>query len=405
MPMQFAMRQEGPAATCRDKCRVWVSATGMIRADTVRDFEAFAARNDIHGATIALDSEGGSVIGALALGRAIRRLEMTTTIGKTSELRAGRDGPRAALSPRADCESMCPFVLLAGVKRVVPIEARVRVHQIWLGDRREDATAATYSAEDLVLVQRDIGKLAQYTVEMGGSAELLELSLRVPPWEPMRSLTRDELRRMQLDSGEMTREATTPQQNAEHRSPEPAPERRPAAAVTTSAPPIANIRRITAGNERGWISVQQSGTPMLVRHHPLTVEGETIGTFDVMLTCGDTPNEFTVLYNETRRSRTADPLNIVSISMGQKTASLAIASSELAEQRAERESFAAGVLPASAVKIFADPGAHSLTIMTANGHDVATAIRVGNSGVSQYFSQLNAACAKPHSRQAGLQND
>ena len=46
------------------------------------------------------------------------------------------------------------------------------VHQIWLGDRREDPTAANYSAEDLVLIQRDIGRLAQYTAEMGATADL-----------------------------------------------------------------------------------------------------------------------------------------------------------------------------------------------------------------------------------------
>ena len=65
------------------------------------------------------------------------------------------------------------------------------VHQIWLGDRRDDPTAANYTAEDLVLVQRDIGRLAQYTVDMGGSIELLDLALRIPPWEPMHALTAD----------------------------------------------------------------------------------------------------------------------------------------------------------------------------------------------------------------------
>ena len=52
------------------------------------------------------------------------------------------------------------------------------VHQIWLGDRREDPTAANYSAEDLVLIQRDIGRLAQYTAEMGATADLLDLVVR-----------------------------------------------------------------------------------------------------------------------------------------------------------------------------------------------------------------------------------
>ena len=88
------------------------------------------------------------------------------------------------------CESMCAFVLLAGVERQVPAEARVMVHQIWLGDRRDDPTAANYSAEDLVVVQRDIGRLAQYTMEMGGGIDLLEIALKIPPWEPMRQLSR-----------------------------------------------------------------------------------------------------------------------------------------------------------------------------------------------------------------------
>src|SRR5258708_19733370 len=94
---------------------------------------------------------------------------------------------------------MCSFALLGGVQRYVPAAARVLVHQIWLGDRREDAVAANYTAEDLVVVQRDIGAILQYTTEMGGDIELVGLSLRVPPWEPMRALTREELRRMKLD--------------------------------------------------------------------------------------------------------------------------------------------------------------------------------------------------------------
>ena len=76
------------------------------------------------------------------------------------------------------------------------------VHQIWLGDRREDPTAANYSAEDLVLIQRDIGRLAQYTAEMGATADLLDLALRIPPWEPMHALTHAELTRTRLTTEE-----------------------------------------------------------------------------------------------------------------------------------------------------------------------------------------------------------
>ena len=50
------------------------------------------------------------------------------------------------------------------------------------------------------MVQRDIGRLAQYTIEMGGGVELLETALRIPPWEPLYRLSADELLRMKLNT-------------------------------------------------------------------------------------------------------------------------------------------------------------------------------------------------------------
>jgi hypothetical protein len=201
-PMRFEWRREGPADVCGANCRVWVSAVGYITADTAREFEEFAAKNpNAHGAVLVLDSDGGSVLGTLALGRAIRNLDMVTTIGKTISLPGnGKDGARATLSPNASCESMCAFLLLAGSQRYVPPQAHVLVHQIWLGKKRKHALESNYSAEELNVVQRDIGRLAQYTVEMGGGVELLETALRIPPWEPLYRLSADELQRMRLNT-------------------------------------------------------------------------------------------------------------------------------------------------------------------------------------------------------------
>src|SRR5262245_58002243 len=67
LPMRFELRAEGPAEVCGQTCRTWVSAVGAITADTPRDFEAFAKQRDIRGAMLALDSDGGSVLGALSL--------------------------------------------------------------------------------------------------------------------------------------------------------------------------------------------------------------------------------------------------------------------------------------------------------------------------------------------------
>jgi hypothetical protein len=89
---------------------------------------------------------------------------------------------------------MCVFLLLSGKTRYVPEGAHVRVHQIWMGDRADDAKAASYSAHDLMIVERDIGRLAKYTFDMGGAGDLLSLSLNVPPWEDLHELSPVELR-------------------------------------------------------------------------------------------------------------------------------------------------------------------------------------------------------------------
>jgi hypothetical protein len=211
--MRFEWRSEGPADLCGKMCRTWISAIGPITDKTPRDFAAFAADRDVHGAVMALDSEGGSVVDTLQLGRTLRSLGITTTIGKTSTVGTGARG-RSSISPSASCESMCAFALLAGSHRYVPPEARVLVHQIWLAKKRERAETASYAADELVLVERDIGSLARYTIEMGGDIELLEVALRVPPWEPLYRLSRDEIRRMGLNNidhlfGDQVRDVAT----------------------------------------------------------------------------------------------------------------------------------------------------------------------------------------------------
>jgi len=55
--MNFEWRTEGPAESCGQDCRIWISATGVITEHTARDFEAFAKLHDVRGATLVLDSE------------------------------------------------------------------------------------------------------------------------------------------------------------------------------------------------------------------------------------------------------------------------------------------------------------------------------------------------------------
>jgi len=187
MPMRFRW------VACQPNCGGWVSAVGIVTADTPKDFDEFAHGRQLAGATIVLDSSGGSVNDAIALGRRWRSLGALTTVGISVQTRTAQ-GDRAGVMPDAYCESMCVFLLLSGKTRYVPEAAHVRVHQIWMGDRADDAKAASYSADDLMIVERDVGRLAKYTFDMGGAGDLLALSLSVPPWEDLHELSPAELR-------------------------------------------------------------------------------------------------------------------------------------------------------------------------------------------------------------------
>ena len=52
-----------------------------------------------------------------------------------------------------------------------------------------------------------------------------------------------------------------------------------------------------------WAKVEKPGLPLLVRPHPLTIEGENIGTFELSLTCGETASSYSVTYVERRKPR------------------------------------------------------------------------------------------------------
>jgi hypothetical protein len=191
LPMKFGW------VACQPNCRGWVSAVGIVTSDSPKDFDDFARGRELGGATVVLDSSGGSVNDSIVLGRRFRSLDMQTTVGIVVQNPTAQ-GERASVVPEAYCESMCVFLLLSGKTRYVPEAAHVRVHQIWMGDRADDPKAASYTAQDLMIVERDIGRLARYTFEMGGAGELLSLSLSVPPWEDLHELSPAELRRTNL---------------------------------------------------------------------------------------------------------------------------------------------------------------------------------------------------------------
>src|SRR6202171_5260314 len=230
LPMRFSW------VACQPNCRGWVSAVGIVTADSPSDFDEFARGRQLGGATIVLDSSGGSVNDSIALGRRWRNLGALTTGGISVQTQTAQ-GVRASVAPEAYCESMCVFLLLSGKTRYVPEAAHVRVHQIWMGDRADDAKAASYTAQDLMIVERDIGRLAKYTFDMGGAGDLLSLSLNVPPWEDLHELSREQLRLTNLVTTDMVAQPGSPNAAVVELTPKPVHDRFVSSAVATETNP------------------------------------------------------------------------------------------------------------------------------------------------------------------------
>jgi len=260
LPMKFSW------VACQPNCRGWVSAVGIVTADSPRDFDEFARGRQLGGATIVLDSSGGSVNDSIALGRRWRNLGALTTVGISAQTNTAQSAP-ANMAPVAYCESMCVFLLLSGKTRYVPETTHVRVHQIWIGDRANNAKAATYSADDLMTVERDIGRLAKYTFDMGGAGDLLSLSLNVPPWEDLHELSREELRLTNLVTTDMVAQPGNPSAAVVELTPKPVQDRFVSSAVATETNPGpakpaktaegANERREGGGNS-AWARAADS---------------------------------------------------------------------------------------------------------------------------------------------------
>jgi hypothetical protein len=374
-PMRFELVREGPAEACGKSCRTWVMAKGRIAPETARDFQTFARGRDLRGAVVVLESSGGTVGSGLDLGRAFRRLEMTTTVGRTTLLPDEDGEKRGTLSPRAACASMCAFALLGGARRHVPPEARVLVHQIWPSAKREDAAAQTYAAENLVTLQRSLGALARYTIEMGIEIELFETAMRIPPWERMRALSADELKRMRVRTVENAFEPGF------------------TAIGPVTLPPLTNETQVTRPSASGWAYIERDGLRGLARRHPLTIEGDDIGSFEILFACGATAEAYSLQYTERRpQPDVRERLSRVLVVSGKDRVSLAVQSSAAGE--AGLASVARGAVPLSLLSTYAAAGDHTIVVATETSAKVRTLIRVGNTGLGGALPQLAAVCKR-----------
>lgn len=192
-PMSFFIAEGvGTGATKR-----WIAAAGQIRPDTDLEWKRFVesrAPGELNGLPLVLYSGGGSLQAALRMGRMVRRLGLTVTVGRTLE--AGvRDGRKVyQLSTRdALCASACVNLLMGGARRVVAEQVNIGVHQFGRSINasgnfvREDVSIADFSR-----AQMTTAELAAYCAEMGIDPGLLQITSSVTVRE-IRRLTVNEI--------------------------------------------------------------------------------------------------------------------------------------------------------------------------------------------------------------------
>lgn len=154
-----------------------IGISGQIAVGDADRFARWLDETRPQATRVSLDSSGGSVADALAIGRTIRA--------------AGYD---TAVEDGAVCLSACPYLLAGGVRRSASRGAAIGVHQHYFG--KNTMLPAFMAVSD---VQRAQASVMDYLDEMGIDLRLMSHALRTSP-EDINILSAQQLRDLRLIS-------------------------------------------------------------------------------------------------------------------------------------------------------------------------------------------------------------
>lgn len=177
---------QGSGGNC-DACQ-WVAASGEITPSTPTDFETFASKHNEYATIIYLSSPGGSVSAAMQLGRAFRKLGMTTVVGESIKT----PGERFPDIEPGECMSACVLAFAGGKSRYyrskfgVGFDAdknALGLHQFYVDAHAEelDMTAQAAKAFGMGSAQVVMGVEMAYLAEMGVDPLLFTLASATNP--------------------------------------------------------------------------------------------------------------------------------------------------------------------------------------------------------------------------------
>lgn len=163
-----AMTFETTAAPEACKPHGCVIASGEIDGDTGKALTRFVRDNNVQpGATVVLQSDGGNLLGGLALGTAIRQAGLATSVARY-------DAASGQFTGGGACASACAYAFLGGLERSVGEGARLGVHQVCGPPDKPWELSASDSQWLMAMV-------AVYLNQMGVRMDVMILALRTSP--------------------------------------------------------------------------------------------------------------------------------------------------------------------------------------------------------------------------------
>ncbi len=225
-PMRF-VRVRSDASACQPRCPEWISAEGkIVRGSADALARVIAALGDRR-LPILINSAGGSVQDAMAMGRLIRATGLAVVVARTEiapcapSVRDCGEARGSAESWGAYCASACTLVLAGGVERYVSPLSFVGVHQmtelisktrvkrlysvryfVLLGLKLELSRTLVGARRSTATTKRSVDKYVEdsvglYLAEMGVLDPVMQLTLATPARE-VRWLTARELEASRL---------------------------------------------------------------------------------------------------------------------------------------------------------------------------------------------------------------
>jgi hypothetical protein len=223
-PPMVVLIVESTTTDCQPDCQVWISAQGKIVAgQTLRRFQAVLRQLKGRKLPVFINSGGGDVAEAMAIGRLIRAKGLDTAVIKIDSSCPAGDSDCAKKrakgidngkpSPYAICASACAFVLAGGIQRYASALTQVGVHQpqsftTYVRLRRVyRVTISPYGRKTKTLIsesrvgqntvrtetnERQYREMREFLAAMGIGPEA-ETLMRSAPYYSIHWMTRDEL--------------------------------------------------------------------------------------------------------------------------------------------------------------------------------------------------------------------